>query len=296
VAVIAFTRLGQMGNFGNQLFQYAFLRTTANRLGVQFFCPRWLGDQAFVLLDQEERAERPSGIRHSYREPLEHVGFHDEATRISDETEISGYFQTEKYFRDETTVRSWYTFNDDVRRVKQRFQDVDFSQTVSLSLRIGDDYEAYRHWFPLYPLRYYLDALELVKRKGHLLIFSDRPDRAKLFFRRLGSTNIAFVEREGLAEQMYLMTLCRDNIITNSTFAWWGAWLNANSDKRVILPKEWFRPGCDRCNPDIVCKNWVAIKATRFFLEHKKIWSIKFRTKRKALRILGSLRHRLTDD
>ena len=180
--MIAFTRLGQLGNFGNQLFQYAFLRTTANRLGVRFVCPRWLGDQAFVLMDHDERAEFPSGIRHCYREPSEHVGFHPEALRISDDTELSGYFQTERYFPDASKVRSWYTFTDEIKRVKERFQDVDFSGSVSLSLRIGDDYEAYRHWFPLFPLRYYLDALDLATHKKTLLIFSDRPDRAKIFF------------------------------------------------------------------------------------------------------------------
>ena len=288
--MIAFPRLGQLGNFGNQLFQYAFIRTTANRLGVKFFCPRWLGDQAFLLRDEEERAEYPAGIRNSYKEPLEHVGFHAEALRISDDTEVSGYFQTERYFLDEGKVRSWYTFTDEIKQVRDRFPDVDFSQSTSLSLRIGDDYEAYRHWFPLFPLRYYLDALERVRHKDSLVIFSDRPDRAKIFFQKLKSKNIRFIEGENFLHQMYLMTQCHDNVITNSTFAWWGAWLNANDDKQVILPREWFRPGCDRRNPDIVCKNWTAIKATRMFLEHQMIWSARFRAKRKVRRLLERIK------
>ena len=66
--MIAFTRLGKMGQFGNQLFQYAFLRTTARRLGVRFYCPEWIGDKIFSLHDQHERATKPVGVDFLFQE------------------------------------------------------------------------------------------------------------------------------------------------------------------------------------------------------------------------------------
>ena len=60
--MISFCKLGNYGRLGNQLFQYAFLRMTARRLGTQFFCPKWDGDDIFNLNDEGERASEPSGL------------------------------------------------------------------------------------------------------------------------------------------------------------------------------------------------------------------------------------------
>src|SRR4028119_1267925 len=97
--MISFSNLGNYGRLGNQLFQYAFLRTTARRLGTQFFCPKWDGDELFNLNDEGERASEPSGIIHHF-DAHPQPGFTSEALSIGDHTEIQGYFQSEKYFLD----------------------------------------------------------------------------------------------------------------------------------------------------------------------------------------------------
>ena len=56
---------------------------------------------------------------------------------------------------------------------------------------------------------------------------------------------------------MQLMSLCKHNIIANSSFSWWGAWLNQNKDKVVMAPKDWMNK---RVANDPICKDWIRIE------------------------------------
>ncbi len=79
--MLSFSKLGNCGRLGNQLFQYAFLRSSAHRLGTRFHCPTWDGDAIFDLGDAEERAEAPLDIRHFY-DPAPQAGYVPEAMNI----------------------------------------------------------------------------------------------------------------------------------------------------------------------------------------------------------------------
>ena len=130
---IAFPKLGNQGRLGNQLFQYAFLRTTARRLGTRFHCPEWIGDRIFHLDDAAERAQAPPALDKTYRQPDENVGFEPGALRVEDGTEVSGYFHSARYLGDEAAVRSWYRFREDaVAAAEVRFAHVDWSDSVGL--------------------------------------------------------------------------------------------------------------------------------------------------------------------
>jgi len=278
-----------MGQFGNQLFQYAYLRTMAHRLGVQFYCPSWVGDKIFRLHDKKERSHAPSGITKTYNEPEENDGFLEEAFHLQDGTDVCGFFQSEKYF-DKDEAGLWFSFNERIIQIKEKFKHIDFSQSVSLSLRIGDDYNARREKHPLYPPVYYEKALDRVHHTKHILVFSDRPDRARKYFSKLRSENWLFMEGMNQNEDLYLMSQCHDNIITNSTFSWWGAWLNRHADKVVILPEEWYRPGHPRKNSDIACQNWIEMRSLHPVFDHYTIWYFFFRVKRKIKTILSKIK------
>jgi hypothetical protein len=135
--MISFKSLGKSGRLGNQLFQYAFLRTTARRLGVKFYCPEWLGDKIFKLNDAEERASECAGIDKEYV-PFNNCGFTLEALHIQDGTNIDGFFQSEKYF-DRETVRRWYAFKEELFvSIEEKYACVDFAESTGIHLRFGD--------------------------------------------------------------------------------------------------------------------------------------------------------------
>jgi hypothetical protein len=273
--MISFSRLGFYGRLGNQLFQYAFLRTSAERLGVSFYCPKWDGDDIFDLNDSGLRSIAPEGIYIDFDAHPE-AGYNIGALNIRDHTEIQGFFQSEKYFSDKMRVRSWYQFkNSIVEAVHEKFDIAHVESSVSFSARLDADYGSTREFFPLYPLSYYMDAYALLGGRGPIYVFADRPDLAKLFFAPMGHADIHFVEGLGAAQQLYLMTCCHANVITNSTFSWWGAWLNKNRSARVIAPAEWCRTGVPRDISNILCDDWTILRATVPVWDHFQMWRLR---------------------
>ena len=90
----------------------------------------------------------------------------------------------------------------------------------------------------------------------NFLIFSDDIVWCKNNF--VGDKFI-FIEGEEDYIDLWLMSLCNHNIIANSSFSWWGAWLNKNNNKTVIAPKNWFGPNKKLDPTDLYCKDWLVI-------------------------------------
>jgi hypothetical protein len=269
LSMISFKKLGYWGRFGNQLFQYAFLRTTAYRLGVKFYCPHWIGDEIFLLHDSAERVEKPTEIYQSYMEPPLHVGFNQNAMEIGDGTDIIGYFQTQKYWNGEL-VRKWYSFRETKTcRVREKYREIDFDESTGMSLRFGDftSTSFLRTNFYVTPPEYYARALSSVRKSKNIIVFSDEIEVAKRHLQSLRG-NFIFIENNEPYEDLYLMTQCKDFIIATSTFSWWGAYLNKHSDSRIVAPYEGqFRPGARLRNNDFFCDDWIQIKALRPYVD-----------------------------
>jgi len=272
--MISFTELGSHGRFGNQLFQYAFLRTTAQRLGVKFFCPEWAGDSIFLLNDDNERISEPGPTDKEYRQPLENGGFIDSALRIEDGTNILGYFQAERYF-DRGRVMRWYTFRPEVvAAVRAKYRHVDLAQCAGIHLRFGDMKD--NPMFVVLPPRYYAKALSILPPRKQILVFSDVVTAAKEHLRDI-SGNFSYVEGNEYFEDLYLMTQCGDFVCSVSTLSWWGAWLNDRPNKSVVAPPEGLRPGCFIRSPDFCCAGWVPLDTNRFILDDYRFLLLKGR-------------------
>ncbi len=274
--MISFSKLGNYGRLGNQLFQYAFLRLTAQRLNTNFYCPKWDGDDIFDLQDEDERASSPSNIIHTYPTGFINAGFTPEALSIADHTDMEGFFQSEKYYPDKQLVRQWYTFKHTiVEEVEELYGNILKCDCVSLSLRLDSDYANTREYFPLSPLTYYKKSLAVAKPKKFVLVFADRPDLAEKFLQPINDREFIFINNLNGPQQLYLMTRCRVNVITNSTFAWWGAWLNNHPEKMIISPASWCRPGVPNPVDDILCDDWIKIPCTLPIFDHFSVWRLR---------------------
>jgi hypothetical protein len=170
---------------------------------------------------------------------------------------LDGYFQSERYFKDaEIQIRELFEIPDELNEyIKTKYGDL--SEYVSLHVRRGD-YVIFKDVYELCSMEYYKKALELFPDKK-VLVISDDINWCKNNFKL---NNVIFVENEKEVVDLYIMSKCEHNIISNSTFAWWGAWLNGNQNKKVVYPSKWFsQPFVQQHNYTDVygCENWIKI-------------------------------------
>jgi hypothetical protein len=112
-------------------------------------------------------------------------------------------------------------------------------------------------------LDYYAKSAQLLRERlsGDLsfFVFSDDPEWVKSNLVLPGNTTYVDWNGEGAAhEDLRLMSNCRHNIIANSSFSWWGAWLGENADKLVVAPKQWFTNG-NPVSEDLIPRSWIKV-------------------------------------
>lgn len=130
---------------------------------------------------------------------------------------------------------------------------------VSVHLRRGD--YALEHPHSVLTIEYYQKALQLMRDrlgKATFFVFSDELAFAREFATRNSDcVVVAHNDHETAHEDLRLMSLCRHHIIANSTFSWWGAWLNPRKDKTVVVPRKWVR--FDTSDIQIALPGWAII-------------------------------------
>ncbi len=167
---------------------------------------------------------------------------------------IDGYWQSEKYFEDiENVIRKDFTFPPLNDAANIAFKDrIENSVSVSIHVRRGD----YVGIFPLLDMDYYQSAMDYFRgryKQVHFFVFSNDLGWCREHFT---TGDVSFVDvntGKDSYKDMQLMSLCNHNIIANSSFSWWGAWLNVHKDKEVIAPDVWLYHAK---TPIIYCKNW----------------------------------------
>lgn len=178
---------------------------------------------------------------------------------------IEGYWQTERYFADvPQAVREAFTFpafepGSENEKLAARLQGC---ESVSLHIRRGD-YMKIANASGICTRDYYRKALSEIHLRTNpelVAVFSDDPDWCRANIRELtGNVPAVVVDCNSGASSfrdMQLMSLCRHNVIANSSFSWWGAWLNGNPDKIVTAPSRWMNgPGW----PYILPQQWIAV-------------------------------------
>ncbi|EJR48924.1 hypothetical protein IIM_04101 [Bacillus cereus VD107] len=181
------------------------------------------------------------------------------------ETYFKGYWQNYNYFKDiEQELRKDFVFTEKLdKRNEKLANEIRNKNSVSIHIRRGDYYlnKVYEEKFGnIANLEYYLKAINLVKKKiedPKFYIFSDDIDWAQ---KNINLTNdvvyISHNQGNESYKDMQLMSLCKHNIIANSTFSWWGAFLNNNDDKIVVAPKKWINiKGLEKV--ELFPENWI---------------------------------------
>ena len=179
---------------------------------------------------------------------------------------LDGYWQSELYFKDirNEIIEDFLIKAPFGERATMYLADIQTSKSVSIHIRRGD-YVSNTHTNNIHgvcDLNYYQIAINYMisnVENPKFYIFSDDITWCKIHFDHLD--NKIFVENTNNAlEDLELMKSCQHNIIANSTFSWWGAWLNQNTKKIVIAPKRWFAEEKMEANSkNIVCESWVRV-------------------------------------
>ena len=194
-----------------------------------------------------------------------HYHFSADFFKIKKDAYLQGYWQSEKYFYDirdillnELTLK----FDPD-RDNKKHLKDIINSESVSIHVRRGDYVKNphTRAYHGICSLDYYKRAL---KKIGSLVenpkyyVFSDDPDWTKENLKIKGKVVFIINNSNKEYEDLRLMRACKHNIIANSTFSWWGAWLGEYKNKIVIAPEKWFLTK-ENNYKDIVPDRWLKI-------------------------------------
>lgn len=179
-----------------------------------------------------------------------------------------GFWQSEKYFMHcEADIRAQFTFLPfDETLNKDIAKKMSNENSVAIHFRKGKDYlHADLMGNGLCSVDYYLKAIEYIKNrvdKPVFYVFTDNPKWLKDNLPPFDYILVDWNEVSGKRSfrDMQLMTYAKHNIIANSTYSWWGAWLNPNPDKIVIAPKQFFNPINNFfLSSDIVCDDWIAL-------------------------------------
>ncbi len=195
------------------------------------------------------------------------INFDPDILNIKWPAYLVGYWQSEKYFkRIEKRLVKEFNFKNPLNGKNFAVaNEISQNNSVSIHIRRGDyvtlPYAVKMHG-NICDLDYYSKAIKIIASKvkePHFFVFSDDISWAKENLRiDYPKTYVNFNTDENSYEDMRLMSLCKHNIIANSSFSWWGAWLNRNVGKIVVAPKKWLNdPTKD--TRDVIPDNWLKI-------------------------------------
>lgn len=208
----------------------------------------------------------------AYKEPMYTYNFIKPFTQ--DNILLYGYFQSYKYFIIEwEKIQSFVNFSHFQDDLQSRYSDIfknNNTSIVSMHFRLGD-YLQSQDYHPIMPYEYYYNALCHVKNNRSnkiitCLYFCEQQDNDSVMniINKLENQipSILFIKASDDLhdwEQMILMSCCNDNIMANSTFSWWGAFLNKNKNPIICYPEKWFGPKLSHNTRDLFLINWQQI-------------------------------------
>jgi hypothetical protein len=282
--MITFNNIGYMGRLGNQMFQFATTLSIAELKKSEARFPldncniahptgpfdSSIGSNTNVKCDLldcfkiDPKYFIPgNSIVTSYMYQEQDFNYNQNILNIPENCTLNGYFQSEKYFIEiRDMILEQFRFRSEYSEIAKVYMDdirkkIGNSGVTSIHVRRGDYLTSPDH-HPTCSIEYYQESIQEMKRLGSMkfVIFSDDPSWCRTAF--VGDDYI-ISELGNSYSELCAMTLCDNHIIANSSFSWWGAWLNTNVNKKVIAPSRWFGPALVKNTSDIYCKEWKII-------------------------------------
>ncbi len=277
--MISFDYLAAPGQLGNQMFKYAALRGIAKNNDYEFLVPpskyfieknkhfnklyrkltgySYQNHLLFKYFQMKTVPKEKIGFSKfkESRKPISHMFDKELFNNCSDNIQLNGFFQSPKYFKNvEEIIREDFKFKKQIVNKGNQLLG-DFKPTCSIHIRRGD-YLTNPNHFAL-GLDYLYEAIEVLDRNTIFGVFTDDLDwfNSINYFNNKNFILFSELTNKSTILDLYLMSLCENHIISNSTFSWWGAWLS--KPNKVIYPINWFKDG--RSSKDIPCDGWVGI-------------------------------------
>ena len=258
---------------GNQLFQYAaarylsYIQQTDLKIDVLYFEHYILHKYSlhnFNIKASIASPEEVYTIDNEYKEKA--FNFDPDLANSPSDTLLKGYWQSEKYFsKIKDLIREDFQITFPLLGLNKMVADmIRSSNAVCLHIRRGDyvTNATTNKYHGVCDLNYYERCIQIISEKisnPHFFVFSDDPEWSmKNINTRHETTFVTHNNADTNFEDLRLMSLCKHNIIANSTFSWWGAWLNHHKDKIVLAPKNWFNEA-DSNTVDLIPDNWQRI-------------------------------------
>lgn len=249
--MITFTKLGEFGRLGNQLFQIASTLSIAKKYDTP--C-------VFPTAYQHYNDSLPKGDLTScqiYREPRFEYDMPD--LNLYNNQDLQGYFQSYRYFDwcwDE--IKHYFEFDRHTLSFCSKLvaeAKLNATEIIAVHVRRGD-YLNLEQYHPVQTKEYYYEAMSRFPVGSLFIMLSDDIDWCRENFK---ADNVLFIHSIE-TEDLCIMSLCDHQIIANSSFSWWGAWLNKNPNKKVIAPRKWFGEAyANKSTADLLPTNWIQI-------------------------------------
>jgi hypothetical protein len=251
----------ESGYLGNKMFMLANALAYAARVGDEVILPEWEFQDTFRV---NPRTSSNIDVQFVYQEPH----FHYAAIPLAKGVNLLGYFQSEKYFYDirDVICDSLQPNPTIAKEIDENYGAILTGETVGIHVRRGDYVKLQDH-HPLVDLDYYRRAVAIFPNAERFIIVSNDIAWCKEVFtgdRFVFSESVQDKEQgnQSAAHDLFLFSRCTHQIICNSTFSWWGSYLNKNPTKRVIAPARWFGPVKERegySAHDIYLSSWTVL-------------------------------------
>jgi hypothetical protein len=280
--MIGYNRLGSNGRLGNQMFQYAALRGIAAKRGYDWCIPpddyehkdNYGLFETFSLSNVKE--SNIGFVEGQYIQENDHCFIPEFFEECPDNVSIDGYFQTEKYFSHiAEEIREDFTFRKDYLDPCKEYIDSLGVAPIFLHIRQSDNIGR-EQYHPILPISFFENALKQFPEDTPCFVFTDDMDWCKYnpFFKHErflfneSNSRYSYKTMDGTGKMqntllpqvdLCLMSLCSGAIIANSSFSWWGAWLQNDRGKVVAPdPKKWFGSSMSHLDTsDIVPDRWI---------------------------------------